>query len=117
MWSKKFNQLFHDSGSWKKVTVFANVEVTPEIAADLLTLNDENRPVKPSVVKQYVDDMRKGKWHFAGDSVKISKTGRLLDGQHRLMAIVQSGIPQTFNIQSGLENDSFQVMDIGKLRS
>lgn len=117
MWSKAYNKLFHESGSWKKLTVFPNVDITPELASDLLRLNEDNRPVKPSVLKQYIADMKNEKWHFTGDTIRISKSGRLLDGQHRLMAISQSGMPQKFNIQSGLENESFTVMDTGKLRN
>lgn len=120
--TKQFNQLFHDSHSWKKTTCFSNISVTPELASDILTLNTYNRPVKPSTLKPstlklYVENMKKDQWRFNGDTLRISKTGSLLDGQHRLLAISQSGMPQVFNIQTGLEDNSFEVMDIGKNRS
>jgi len=115
--TKKFNQLFHESGSWKKQTVFENILITPELAGDLLRLNGRNRPISDSYVNRYANDMKSGKWKFAGGSIAISKEGLIIDGQKRLLAIINSGCAQTFNIQTGLVPDSFDVMDTGQPRS
>lgn len=117
MFSKQFNQLFHDSKSWKKLTTFSRIEITTTLAQELLNMNDHNRPIKQVIVEKYAYDMKNDLWQYTGDTIKISKTGNLLDGQHRLLAIQQSGKPQHFNIQTGLEDESFDVMDIGKLRT
>lgn len=42
---------------------------------------------------------------------------KLLDGQHRLLAVVASGMQQTWNIQTGLPDETFKTMDIGKTRT
>lgn len=115
--TKQFNQLFHDSHSWKKQTVIPNVLINPELASDLLQLNTSNRPIKEATLKKYVSEMKSEKWVFSGDMIRISKTGKLLDGQHRLLAIANSGYPQTFNIQTGLDDSAFEVMDTGKNRN
>lgn len=115
--SKTYNVIFHESKSFRKVMVFPNIQFTPELAAEFLMLNEINRPLRSQTVGVYAEQMKAGKWQFAGDSVRISKTAKLIDGQHRLQAIVKSNTTQTFNVQTGLEDESFQVMDIGRLRT
>jgi hypothetical protein len=115
--SRKFNQLFHESSSWKKQTVFENVQVSPDLASELLRLNGRNRPISDAFVKRYEADMRSGKWKFAGGTIGISKEGLIVDGQKRLLAVINSGTTQTFNVQTGLDPDSFDVIDIGQPRS
>lgn len=101
----------------KKVMVFPSISITPAIAKELLELNTDNRPVKERTVLLYSEEMKAGNWKFNGDSIRFSKAGRLIDGQHRLMAIIKSGTTQIFNVQTGLDDDSFAVIDIGKNRS
>lgn len=115
--SRKLNQLFHESHSWKREIVFQNVQVTPELAGELLRMNGKNRPVNNATVKRYANDMTKGKWHNNGDVLRISKTGMLLDGQHRIMAVLESGVTITQHIATGIEDSAFDVIDIGRQRS
>lgn len=100
-----------------KETLLPKVEITPELASELLGINKTNRPLRRKIVSKYARAMKDGKWRFTGDVVRISKTGNLLDTQHRMHAIVESGIPQYYNIQTGLEDDVFQVIDTGKNRT
>jgi hypothetical protein len=97
--------------------VFSNVNVTPELASELLGCNVSNRPIKDNVFRQYTKDMKNNRWKFNGDIIRFSKSGRLLDGQHRLLAIVESGEPQIFNLQTGLDEEVFDVIDTGKNRT
>lgn len=102
---------------FKTRQVFADVMVTPTMAKRLLELNTDNRPINERTVKRYTDDMKNGNWKFTGDTISISKTGKMLNGQHRLTAIMQSNTSQKFNLQTGLEDDVFDVIDTGKNRS
>lgn len=63
--------------------------ITPELAADLLSRNMKNRPVSQQRVRKYMAAMVAGKWLLNGEAIKISIDGRLIDGQHRLKAIIQ----------------------------
>ena len=103
--------------NYKKLTVLENVKVSPQLAEELLKRNITNRPVKRATVNFYAGEMKKNNWQFNGDAIRISKMGKLLDGQHRLIAIIESETTQTYNIQLGLEDESFDVMDIGKVRN
>ncbi len=91
--------------------------VTPEFAADLLKRNDGNRLVADGVVAKYKRDMIARKWLLNGQTIKIGKTGRLLDGQHRCHAGVQSGIEFPAIIVRNVDEDVFDTFDLGGRRS
>lgn len=96
-------------------TVIKNV--TPEIANDLLKLNTNNyRKYDNNRVASYSNDMINGKWQTNADPIRISKSGVLLDGQHRLMAIVKSGTTQEMLIVYDVD-DSVSVFDVGMKRT
>lgn len=75
------------------------------------------RVSKDKVFNQYAKDMVNGNWTFCGDSIKFDKDGNLIDGQHRLKAIIESGIPQYFYKVEELDPESARVMDSGFKRS
>lgn len=97
--------------------------ITPEYARYLLDKNYENnRTVRHSVVKQYARDMKNGNWVVGlYDNqiapICISKSGTLLDGQHRLLAIIEANVPVMMFVQTGLSEDAYTVMDNGVKRS
>jgi hypothetical protein len=67
--------------------------VTPEIAAAFLDKNLSNRKVKRRNVDAMAKDMVKGRFSFTGDSIRFSHDGKLIDGQHRLLACVKAEKP------------------------
>lgn len=103
--------------SVKSLKNFPYVSVTPTLAKKLLEMNTQNRPMSGPTLKHYVTQMKDGHWKFAGGTISISKTGRILDGQHRLEAIVQANTTQKFNIQTGLDDTTFDVFDTGRNRT
>lgn len=112
--SKVFDQV---RGNFRSMNLFPSINITPSLAAELLTLNTDNRPMRDNITAGYATDMKKDKWTFNGDIIRISRSGRLLDGQHRLAAIIKSEKPQVFHIQTGLKDETFDVIDTGKVRS
>lgn len=93
------------------------VKVTPELAAKFLESNNNNRNVRKGHVSKLAEAMLSGEWKLSPQPVSIAKNVRLLDGQHRLLAIVQSGVPQNMMICEGVEESVFDVIDIGAKRS
>lgn len=91
--------------------------ITPEWAQK--TLNEKNagnRTMNRIHVESLAKEMRRGKWKVNGDTICLNGT-RLIDGQHRLAAVVLSGVCiQTFVIE-GLASDVFDTKDVGKRRS
>src|SRR6187549_304978 len=66
-------------------------EMTAREAKALLGRNIENnRNIRHGKVDQYVRDMLAGNWPITGETVKVSKDGDLLDGQHRLTALLHA---------------------------
>ncbi|PHR23599.1 MAG: hypothetical protein COA36_16845 [Desulfotalea sp.] len=92
-------------------------DVTPKIAREMLSMNEINRNLNDRHVLFLSKEMKNGNWMFDGSPIKFSKDGLLLDGQHRLSAIIRSNTTQKFLIVIGISNDAFKVMDTGKLRS
>lgn len=95
----------------------ARVKIDPEYARQLLLLNRNNRPMNFDHVRMLAREMAAGHWKFNGDSIKISKGDRLMDGQHRLHAIIQSGVTIECLIVRGLEDDIFDTIDVGRKRT
>jgi hypothetical protein len=91
--------------------------MTPELAAELLEKNTDNRPVKERHVSFLSDQMLSGAWQVTGDPIKVSRSGRLLDGQHRLRAICLSRTTQSIYVAWDCEEEIFSVLDTGRSRS
>lgn len=101
-----------------KIESGACVRVTPEMAVRLLEANQLNRPMADSHANRIAGQILEGKWRFNGDTIKISETGDVLDGQHRLWAIINSKTPVDTIIVSGIKRDAFATIDtIRKPRS
>lgn len=94
------------------------VMVTPAMAAAMLAKNyAKNRAVRERRVDLYAQMMKTGQWVWNGDSIRLSATGQLLDGQHRLQACVRAGTPFETLIVSGLTEKDFHTIDSGCARS
>ena len=91
--------------------------INPELAQDYLKTNNSNRNISKRVVNDYARQMKLGLWKLSGDTIKISKCGRLLDGQHRLLAVIESNTSIDFLVVNNLEDNIFDVIDTGKTRT
>ena len=95
----------------------ATVSVSPEIAKQWLSLNTQNRPLKDSVVLSYSKRMSSGQWMLNGQGIVFSKEGMLIDGQHRLAAVVKANKSIDFDVRFGVNSQAFETMDDGNKRS
>jgi hypothetical protein len=92
------------------------VTITPEHAEQLLRLNTHNRGVNHARVDQYAADMRRGNWQLNGEAIKVASTGQVLDGQHRLMAILDADQPIQTLLITNLPPQAQETMDQGRAR-
>lgn len=92
-------------------------EVTPQVAQAWMAKNDHNRNVKKRHKAKLTRAMELEEFRFVGDPVRFSAQGRLLDGQHRLLSIIESGKAQLLLIITGFADDDQQYMDSGAIRS
>lgn len=93
------------------------VEMTPERAAELLKLNTHNRVVKRGNVERLKVALLRGEFAENGDAIRISRTNVLLDGQHRLIACVESGVTFRTVIVSDLDDAAQDTIDTQSRRS
>lgn len=93
------------------------IEVTPKLAAQWLELNKGNRPLNPTTVARYVYQILEGAWQVTGDAIKFNTRGELIDGQHRLKAVVEAKKPIKTCVTRGVDPSAFQVLDVGRTRT
>lgn len=91
--------------------------ITPEMAFELLTKNTKNyRRIHVPTVKYYAKEMQEGRWEMNGEPIQFAEDGTLLNGQHRLTAIVESGVTVPLLVVTGVKKD-VAIYDDGKTRS
>ena len=93
------------------------VNVTPLIASQWLETQEGNRPVKQSVVEKYAMSMRDGEWTETGETIKFDIHNNLIDGQHRLFAVLETEKTLPFEVVWGLPTSARDRMDTGSIRS
>lgn len=92
--------------------------ITPDLASSMLQNNLRNRNLKQPVIERYAQDIKQGRWkEDTAEMIKISKNGNILDGQHRLHAIIKANKEIWIHVATGLEESVFDVLDTGSLRS
>jgi hypothetical protein len=104
--------LSSDSQVWARFEV-----ITPAVAKRYLEVNLTNRNISDSVVNMYGDDMKCGRWLLTANGIGFDVEGVLVDGQHRLEAIVRSGVAEEFIVVYNLPKPSRAVTDIGRTRT
>jgi hypothetical protein len=62
--------------------------ITPKVAQEMLERNPNNRHIRKVNLDKLVAAMNNGMWRLNGETMKVAPDGRILDGQHRLMAAV-----------------------------
>lgn len=77
--------------------------VTPSIAEEYLKTMVRNRSCNPRTVSAYAQDMRNGNWFLTHQGIAFNSSGRLVDGQHRLRAVIESGADVEMMVTTGLE--------------
>src|ERR1700756_4533070 len=90
--------------------------ITPAQAAEWLKGNTVNRRLVLHHVERLASEMLAGEWGVTRGFIKVNGD-RLLDGQHRLQAIVQSGVSIQSFVARNVELEAFPVLDTGRIRA
>lgn len=95
------------------------VLVTPQMAKELLSNQIyPNRPLIQERVHFLAEQIKRGLWsESTGQNIKITDTGKLCDGQHRLHAIIKTGMPLQLEIRRGVPEVAVVNIDTGKSRT
>ncbi|WP_030795548.1 hypothetical protein [Streptomyces sp. NRRL S-920] len=89
------------------------IELHPQLASRVLRRNTKNRNVRAATVEDYVRDIQANTWPLNGEAIKVDVQGNVLDGQHRLHAVVKANEPVTTFIVGGLPPETQATMDSG----
>jgi hypothetical protein len=85
---------------------------------ELLELNNLNRPLSQSHVKRIAEQILDGKWRYNADTIKITAKGEVVDGQHRLWAVIEAKMGIDTLIAYNVPASAFSTIDtIRKPRS
>jgi len=93
------------------------ISISPEQAAKMLEKNTHNRGVKKGLVNLYALEINQGYWKFNGVPIVLAKNGQIIDGQHRLLAIIKAGISIQTLVVVGVDYDAFKTIDTGSNRT
>ena len=91
--------------------------ISPDVARQYLEANSHNRPLSGAVVKNYTAEMRAGEWMMNAEAIKFDWNGRLVDGQHRLRALIRAGTTLEFLVARNLDPECFKSIDTGRARN
>lgn len=91
--------------------------ISAEQAREYLKLSGGNRVISDSCVRKYANDIRNKTWSTTGQGIAFDITGRLIDGHHRLLAIIQENAGVRSLVVRGLPLTARDVTDTGKPRS
>lgn len=95
--------------------------ICPETAKAMLEKTKENgfvnRHVSLRIVENYASAMRRGEWECNGETIKISTAGSVIDGQHRLLAVIASGVTIKCLVVRNVSDSAFKSIDKGKKRT
>lgn len=101
----------------KSTLAYTTELVDPKFAADGLAKNPRNRPLSERLGDRYADAMSRGEWEETGDPIRFNCDGTLIDGQHRLYAVIKSGVTLPMLVVRGLPRTAFHKIDGGKRRT
>jgi len=94
-----------------------SVLIGPSVALELLGKNHNPRAFRKRKVAEYAEIMRRGQWVLSNDAIVLDENGDLVNGQHRLQAVVDSETFQRFIMVCSSEPLNEGVMDCGLRRS
>ena len=96
---------------------YSEEKITPAIAERYLKHNYGNRAIKPTWVAHLTTLILTGFWLLHPHGIVFTKSGRLVDGQHRLYAIIQAGCAAWMVVCRNAADEVYPVLDTGAKRS
>lgn len=91
-------------------------QITSKTAKEWLEYNTFNRRISEALVSTYAEAMINDEWVLNGEPIIFDREGRLQSGQHRLMAVIESGKSIWSVVVRGAEPDFIYSLDSGRKR-
>lgn len=97
--------------------VRAEIRIIDPVAAEKLLGTRPNRNISKRRVTTLAAQLLADLWRFNGEPIILNEKGQLLDGQHRLSAVSQSGVPIVTLVLTGVPDDVFHTLNTGTSRN
>jgi len=91
--------------------------IDSERASEYLTFNTSNRNVSEAWVAELAQTISAGRRVLTHQGIAFDTNGRLVDGQHTLLAIIKSGRPTPVMVTRNVPPEAFDVIDSGRKRT
>lgn len=96
------------------------ITLTPTMAEALLKTNyEKQRILNNAYAASLARDIESGRWidGMVNDSIVVSDTGKLIDGQHRCKAVIMANKPIETYLCTSVPEEHFNLMDCNKPRN
>ena len=91
--------------------------ITPKLAREYLALNKNIRTISPAWVRYFSLILQRGEFQLTPDGVCFNVDGRLVNGQHRLQAIADTGISAEMMVYHNVTEPQLRAQDLGRKRT
>ncbi|WP_327007937.1 hypothetical protein OHA72_12070 [Dactylosporangium sp. NBC_01737] len=91
--------------------------IDPDKAESYLGKNHSNRNLRKAHYLSQASDMKAGRWQSSHMSIAFDTKGKLIDGQHRLHAIVESGVSMWLFVARNVPASVQEVIDTSAART
>lgn len=93
-------------------------DITPDMAKTILThRNKNNRKYRYNQIGKLSEAIENGEWQVTNQGLAFDKEGNLIDGQHRLAAVLQTRKTVPMMVATNMAPEIFNVVDTGSKRS
>lgn len=93
------------------------ITVDPDMAREWLESMAPNRNISRLNLEGIMLAMMEDRWHNDGTPIRFNTKGQLIDGQHRLWAVINTAKSQEFVVMWGVPDMAMTTLDTGKTRS
>ena len=98
--------------------IVTRMSITPTLAANWLdNANTNNRHINEAHVRRLAQDMKRDKWVLTHEGIAFDTHGTLLDGQHRLWAIIIADTPVVMHVWRNVAHEALMAIDLGSPRT
>lgn len=97
---------------------YTQMRITPDMAKGWLDAQHANRDLNRALVAQLARAIKENRWEVTHQGIAFDDQGILVDGQHRLQAILDTGIPVNMMCAFGVSrNTAIRAVDQGAKRT
>jgi len=110
--ARKLREAVERLGQEEDVYPLVIETISPQLAEAYLGHNSRNRKIVAAHVDAIARDIRAGNWMMNAQPICFSRSGRLLNGQHRLSAVIQAGEAIEVPVMRNLPEEAYDTYDI-----